>query len=69
MDLAAKASLRQADEILLKDSDFKKLIESIKHRMTNGFAETPRKVESVAAILERAAPSRIEDCFFGSSAR
>jgi CheY-like chemotaxis protein len=63
MDVAARAILRQADEILLKDSDFKKLIESIKHRIANGIAETPRKIESVATILERAAPSCIEDWF------
>src|SRR3984885_4693966 len=31
MDVAAQALLRQADEIRLKDSDFKKLIKSIKH--------------------------------------
>jgi DNA-binding NtrC family response regulator len=36
LDVAAKAILRQADEILLKDSDFKKPIESIKHRIANG---------------------------------
>jgi CheY-like chemotaxis protein len=63
MDVAAKAILRQADEILLKDSDFKKLIESIKRRIANGTAESPRKIESVATILERAAPSCIEDWF------
>jgi CheY-like chemotaxis protein len=63
MDVAAKAILRQADEILIKDSDFKKLVESIKHRIANGTAETPRKVESVATILERAAPNCIDDWF------
>jgi CheY-like chemotaxis protein len=63
MDSAAKAILQQADEILLKDSDFKKLVESIKHRIANGTAETPRKVESVATILERAAPNCIDDWF------
>jgi CheY-like chemotaxis protein len=63
LDVAAKAILRQADEILLKDSDFKKPIESIKHRIANGTAETSRKVESVATILERAAPSCIEEWF------
>jgi DNA-binding NtrC family response regulator len=51
MDAAAKAILRQADEILLKDSDFKKLVESIKHWIAKGTAETPRKVESVARAL------------------
>jgi DNA-binding NarL/FixJ family response regulator len=33
MDVAAQAILRQADEILLKDTDFKKLVELIKHRI------------------------------------
>jgi CheY-like chemotaxis protein len=61
MDVAAKAILRQADEILLKDMDFKKLIESIKRRIVDGPAESPRKSESVATILERAAPICIED--------
>jgi hypothetical protein len=69
MDAAAKAILGQADEILLKGSDFKKLIESIKHRIANGTAETPCKVESVATILERAAPTRIDDWFLEASAR
>jgi CheY-like chemotaxis protein len=63
MDVAAKAILREADEILLKDSDFKKLVESIKHRIANGAAQTPRKIESVATILERVAPDCIEDWF------
>jgi DNA-binding NtrC family response regulator len=57
MDVAAKAILRQRDEILLKDSDFKKLVESIKHRIASGTPESQRKVESVATILERAAPN------------
>src|SRR5580692_3842932 len=39
MDAAAKAILRQADEILLKDSDFEKLVASIKHRIAKGTAE------------------------------
>jgi CheY-like chemotaxis protein len=63
MDVAAQAILRQADEILLKDSDFKKLVGSIKNRIVNGTVESPRKIESVATILERAAPSCIEDWF------
>jgi hypothetical protein len=63
MDAAVKAILRQADEILSKDLDFKKLVESIKHRIANGTAESPRKIESVATILERAAPNCIDDWF------
>ena len=63
MDIAAKAILRQADEILLKDMDFTKLVESIKRRIVDGPVGSPRKSESVATILERAAPSCIEDWF------
>jgi hypothetical protein len=62
-DVAAQAILRQADEIMIKDSDFKKLIGSIKQRIAKGTAESPRKIENVATILERAAPSCIEDWF------
>jgi hypothetical protein len=63
MDAAARAILRQADESLLKDSDFKKPVESIKHRIANGTAEKRPKVESVARILERVAPNCIDDWF------
>jgi CheY-like chemotaxis protein len=63
MDVAAQAILRQADEIMIKRTDLPELVELIKHRIANGTAHLRPKVESVAAILERAAPSCIEDWF------
>jgi CheY-like chemotaxis protein len=63
MDIAAQALLRQADEIMLKRTDIPALIESIKRRITNGTAHSRLKVETVATILERAAPSCIEEWF------
>ncbi len=63
MDVAAQAILRQADEIMIKRSDFTELVESIKRRIASGTAPSQLKVESVATILERAAPSCIEDWF------
>jgi CheY-like chemotaxis protein len=63
MDVAAQAILRQADEIMVKGTDFTELVESIKHRLASRTAHLRPKVESVAAILERAAPSCIEDWF------
>jgi CheY-like chemotaxis protein len=63
MDVAAQAILRQADEIMIKREDLPALIESIKRRIADGTADSPLKVESVATILERAAPSCIEDWF------
>jgi CheY-like chemotaxis protein len=63
MDVAAQAILRQADEIMIKRTDFTELVELIKRRITNGTAHLRPKVESVATILERAAPSCIEDWF------
>jgi CheY-like chemotaxis protein len=63
MDVAAQAILRQADEIMIKRTDSMELVELIKRRIANGAAESPRKIESVATILERAAPSCIEDWF------
>jgi CheY-like chemotaxis protein len=63
MDVAARTILRQADEIMIKRSDLAALVESIKHRIANGTAHSEPKVESVATILEREAPSCIEDWF------
>src|SRR3984885_12684429 len=63
MDVAAQAMLRQADEIMIKRTDFTELIESIKRRIASGTAHLRPKVESVATILEREAPSCIEDWF------
>jgi CheY-like chemotaxis protein len=63
MDVAAQAILRQADEIMVKGTDFTELIESIKRRVASGTAHLRPKVESVATILEREAPRCIEDWF------
>ena len=63
MDVAAQAILRQADEIMIKGTDLTELLESIKRRIAKGTAHSRPKVENVAAILERAAPSCIEDWF------
>jgi CheY-like chemotaxis protein len=65
MDAAAQAILRQADEIMIKRTDLTELIQLIKRRIASGTAhlQPKPKVESVATILERAAPSCIEDWF------
>jgi hypothetical protein len=63
MDVAAQAILRQADEIILKRTDFKAMVELIEHRIASGTAHYPSKIESVATILEREAPNCIEDWF------
>lgn len=63
MDVAAQTILKQADEILLKSTDFENLVDLIKHRMVNGSAFRRPRVETVATILERAASSCIEDWF------
>jgi DNA-binding NarL/FixJ family response regulator len=61
MDVAAQAILRQADEIMIKRADPTEMVESIKRRIASGTTYFQPKVESVATILERAAPSCIED--------
>jgi CheY-like chemotaxis protein len=63
MDVAAQTILRQADEIMIKRTDSTELVELIKRRIANGTAHSRPKVESVATILERAAPSCIEEWF------
>jgi hypothetical protein len=63
MDVAAQAILRQADEIMIKRTDPTEIVESIKRRIASGTTYSQPKVESVATILERAAPSCIEDWF------
>jgi ActR/RegA family two-component response regulator len=64
MNVAAQAILRQADEIMIKRTDPTEMVESIKRRIASGgTAYCQPKVESVATILERAAPSCIEDWF------
>jgi CheY-like chemotaxis protein len=61
MEVAARAILRQADEIMLKQTDLRKLIPNIKRRLAGGSARPRSTIESVATILERAAPGCIED--------
>jgi ActR/RegA family two-component response regulator len=61
MDVASRAILGQASEILVKSSDIQKLVKTIKQRLTTGIAHSQPKIESVATILERAAPECIED--------
>jgi CheY-like chemotaxis protein len=61
MDVAARAILRQADEIMIKRTDPTETVESIKRRVASGTTYLQPKVESVATILERAAQSCIED--------
>jgi CheY-like chemotaxis protein len=63
MDLAARAILRQADEIMIKRTDPTEMVESIKRRIATGSTYFQPKLESVATILERVAPSCIEDWF------
>jgi CheY-like chemotaxis protein len=61
MDIAAQTILRQADEIMIKRTDSRELVELIKHRIATGSSQIRPNVESVATILERAFPSCIED--------
>jgi CheY-like chemotaxis protein len=63
MDVAAKAILQQANEIMLKQTDFTELVESIKRRIAEGTASSQPKIESVATILDRVAPICINDWF------
>jgi hypothetical protein len=62
MAAATQAILMQADEILVKTMALPALVDAIKHRVAIGPARD-RKVESVAAILERTAQSTIRDWF------
>jgi CheY-like chemotaxis protein len=63
MDVAAQAVMRQTDEILLKQTDFAGIIASVKRRLAAGASYARPKTESVATILERAAPGCIDDWF------
>jgi hypothetical protein len=56
-------SLLQISFETIKRTDPMEMVESIKCRIASGAAHLRPKVESVAAILERAAPSCIEDWF------
>jgi CheY-like chemotaxis protein len=62
MEAAARAILLQADQILVKPMEVTALVEVIKQRLASG-APVPRKVESVAAILERSVLDTIDDWF------
>jgi CheY-like chemotaxis protein len=62
MDAAAQAILLQADEILVKPMDIPGLVKVINQRLANGPSQI-RIVETVAAILERSAPSIIDDWY------
>jgi CheY-like chemotaxis protein len=58
MAAAAKAILRQADEILLKPMDMMELVGVIEKRLLNG-PVLPRQIESVAEILKRTTDAAI----------
>jgi CheY-like chemotaxis protein len=62
MTAAAQAILLQADEILVKPLDVTSLVGVIKQRVANGPLNA-RVIETVAAILERATHSIIQDWF------
>jgi CheY-like chemotaxis protein len=62
MEAASHAILLQADQILVKPMDVTALVEVIKQRLASG-APLPRKVESVAAILERSVLKTIDDWY------
>jgi len=61
MDAAAQAMFRQADEVMIKRTDPTETVDAIKRRIACGTNYFQPKTESVATILERAAPSCIED--------
>ncbi len=52
MDIAAQSIIRQADEILIKPMNLRKMVDVIERRLSFGPLPKP-SVESVAAILER----------------
>jgi CheY-like chemotaxis protein len=62
MDVALRAIMRQADQILVKPMDVKMLVEAIHERLATG-APATRVVETVATILERTTESTIRDWF------
>src|ERR1700760_4168443 len=62
MNAATQPLLFQTDEILVKPMDIPSLIDAIKQRVANG-APQARKIESVAAILERTQNSIIQDWY------
>jgi CheY-like chemotaxis protein len=62
MGAAANAILLQADEILVKPADVTSLVDTIKLRLSLG-PLAARRVESVAAILERSPQATIDDWY------
>jgi CheY-like chemotaxis protein len=62
MDAAARAILKQTDQILLKPIEVTALIKAIKQSLETG-APPPRIVETVAKILERSVNSTIRAWF------
>jgi len=62
MNAAAQAILHQADEVLVKPMDATSLIQVIKQRAASG-PHRMRKIETVAAILERTTESTIQEWF------
>lgn len=62
MDAAAQAILLQADQILLKPTDIRALVQAIKERLVAG-PPPVRVVETVATILENKTDSTIADWF------
>ena len=61
-DAGARAIAQQADEILIKPMDVSVLLKVIEQRLANE-PVPPRAVESVATILEHAAPNTIQDWY------
>jgi CheY-like chemotaxis protein len=62
MEAAAQAILLQADEILVKPMELTSLVDIIKHRVAVGPVRH-RKIESVAAILERTTEATIQEWY------
>jgi CheY-like chemotaxis protein len=62
LEAAAQAILLQADEILLKPMEVTSLVHVIKHRIAIGPVRD-RRIESLAAILERTTGSTIQDWY------
>jgi CheY-like chemotaxis protein len=62
MDAAARAILKQTDQVLVKPIEVPALIKAIKQSLETG-APPPRIVESVAKILERSVESTIRAWF------
>jgi hypothetical protein len=62
LEAAAQAILFQADEILVKPMDVTSLVQVIKQRLAIGPVRD-RKIESLAAILERTTGSTIQEWY------